>query len=337
MFRAALVGHWHPHSHYPDARYAKEFLAQPDCSVTCVWDPDEETAKNWAAEYNADYSTDLEAVISRNDVDAVIVTSKPDDHMAIFTMACKYHKHIFTEKVLSFRSDEAQKISRMVKESGIKFAIAFTRIGIPQLAYARKLVEDGTLGTPVLFRCLCGHAQGVKDTLPPYWYDASLTGGGAMIDLGFNSAYLARYIMGPFTSVSSSFSNTVIHKQVEDCASCNVLFANNAMGLIDATFDSPCMSVFELQVYGTKGSYYARFGGSDVAELNLDGKGHEILELQSLSKEIRPPVTTWVHACVNDTDVGPYGIDFAVDMVRFMEAAYQSARENGKRVPVLHE
>ena len=152
-----------------------------------------------------------------------------------------------------------------------------------------------------------------------------------MIDLGFNSAYLAQYVMGNFESVSASFRDSVLGKPVEDCASCNVFFKNGAMGLIDATFDSPSMSVFELSVYGTLGAYHARFGGAEMAELHIEGQPREHLELSALPCDVEPPVTTWVKACLTGSSIGPYGIDNAVELVKFMNAAYQSHRENGLR------
>lgn len=334
MFRVALISRWHPHSQKPDERYVKKLLSFPECSVRCVWDRDAKTAAAWAKEYNADFSTDLRQVVAREDVDGLIVTSNPSDHMEIYALAAEYGKHVFTEKVLSFHADEAKEIRRLVHESGIRFAIAFTRIGIPQLAYARRLLADGVLGTPVMFRCLCGHAGGVQDKLPDYWYDPQLTGGGAMIDLGFNSAYLARYIMGDVVSVSASFGYDILHKPVEDCASCNVRFQNGAMGLLDATFDSACLSVFELALYGTKGSYYARFGGGDMAELSIDGEGRKQLDIAHLPSPVPDPVSVWYKACTEGGSVAPYDVDAAAQMVYFMNAAYESAARNGQRVAV---
>ena len=55
MFRIALLSRWHVHSHKPDERYVKEFLKNPDCKVTCVWDKDEAIAKEWAEEYGVPY------------------------------------------------------------------------------------------------------------------------------------------------------------------------------------------------------------------------------------------------------------------------------------------
>lgn len=106
------------------------------------------------------------------------------------------------------------------------------------------------------------------------------------------------------------------------------------MGLIDATFTSPLMSVFELAVYGTEGAYYARFGGSSIAELRLNGQSPKALSLDEIPESLKSPVQTWVDACVNGGSDKDYGVDAAIDMVKFMLAAYQSDKEKGKRVTI---
>ena len=337
MFRIALISRWHVHAHKPDERYVKEFLKHPDCCVTCVYDRDPDIAREWGAEYGVPYDTDLEAVLSRSDVDGILVTSQASEHREIFLAAAKHKKHIFTEKVLAFSMEDAYAIRDAIRQSGVKFCIAFTRLSVKQLAYAKTLVEEKAIGDPVYFRCMCGHDQGFRDLLPAYWYDPAVTGGGAMIDLGFNSAYLARYILGEMESVSSSFSDAILHKRVEDHASCNVRFRNGAMGLIEAGFDSPALSVFELTLYGTKGAYYARFGGADVAELRLSGEKNRIIPLSELSSPLRSPIETWIAACTDGGSDADYGIDAAIDLVAFMEAAYTSAKLDGKRVRIMRE
>lgn len=332
MLRVALLSRWHVHSHKPDERYVKEFLKQPDCKVTCVWDKDEQVAKEWGEQYGVPYFTDLEAVLSRDDVDGVLVTSMASEHRKIFISAAEHKKHIFTEKVLSFTLEDAYAIKEAIVRNGVKFCISFNRLAIKQLAYAKKLVDEGTLGTPVYFRCMCGHDQGFRDTLPEYWYDPEISGGGAMMDLGFNSAYLARYIMGGIESVSSNFSYSILNKRVEDNASCNVKFKNGAMGVIEASFTSPLLSIFELTLYGTKGAYYARFGGADTAEIRLSGEANRIIPLDELPQTIKSPVKTWIDACTNGTSEADYGIDAAIDLVKYMIAVYESDRLDGARV-----
>jgi len=332
MFRVALLSRWHGHAQAPDERYVKEFLKQPDCCVSCVWDEDPQIAREWGEQYNVPYYTDLESILSREDVDGVLVTSNPKDHIRILTAAAEHKKHIFTEKVLALNLNEALAIREAVVRNDVKFCISFNRLAIKQLVHAKTLLEDGTLGTPVSFRCLCTHNQGYLDTLPAYWYDPQITGGGALIDMGFNSTYLARYIMGNISSVSTLLSDSLLHKQVEDSCICSVKFANGAIGTIEASFCTPAMSIFELELCGTNGGYYARFGGSNHAEIRLHGEKNQIIDLNDIPQLLASPVQTWVDACVNGTDDSVYGIDAAVDMVKFMLAAYASADKEGKRM-----
>lgn len=332
--RVGLISRWHVHSHAPDERYVKEFLSVPGCSVTCVWDKDQTVARKWAEEYGVDAEESLESLLSRDDVDGVIVTSEAADHKEIFLAAAAHKKHIFTEKVLSFTVEEANEIRDAIKKSGVKFCISFMRLGIKQLAYARTVLESGEIGEAVQFRCLCGHRGGLNGDLPDYWFDPAICGGGAMIDLGFNSAYLARYIMGRMTSVSSVYSDRLLGKRVEDNAICSVTFENGAIGTIESTFTSPCLSVFELAVYGTKGAYYARFGGDGTAQLNVMGKGLRTLTEDEIPAELDTPMKTWINAVEHGASDEVYGIDAAVDMVRYMVAAYRSHAENGKRTVI---
>ena len=332
MFRVALVSRWHVHSHKPDERYVKDLLNQPDCKVVAVWDSNPETAREWAEEYGVTAEPTLDALLCREDVDGILVTSAAQDHKEIFIKAAEHKKHIFTEKVLSFNLEDAYAIRDAVKKNGVKFCISFMRLGIKQLTYAKTLIDEGVIGTPVSFRCLCGHDLGLSDALPEYWFDPDICGGGAMIDLGFNSTYLARYIMGDIKSVSSNFGYSVLNKKVEDNAACSVVFETGAIGSIEATFTSPLMSIFELSVYGTKGAYYTRFGGGDCAELRLAGKKPEQIPLSELPTGLDTPVATWVKACTEGASDELYGIDAAVDMVKFMVAAYRSANEGGIRV-----
>ena len=95
---------------------------------------------------------------------------------------------------------------------------------------------------------------------------------------------------------------------------------------------SMLISVFELTLYGTKGAYYARFGGADVAELRLAGEKNRLLDIKALPDTLKSPVKTWVDACVNGASDRDYGIDAAIDLVKFMIAAYESDRQDGIRV-----
>ena len=83
---------------------------------------------------------------------------------------------------------------------------------------------------------------------------------------------------------------------------------------------------------GTKGAYYTRFGGGDMAELRLAGEKSKEISLSKIPSALNTPGVAWIKACTEGASDEVYGIDAAVDMVKYMVAAYRSASEDGKRV-----
>ena len=71
-----------------------------------------------------------------------------------------------------------------------------------------------------------------------------------------------------------------------------------------------------------------------IAELRLNGQLPKSLSLDEIPESLKSPVQTWVDACVNGGSDKDYGVDTAIDMVKFMLAAYQSDKEKGKRVTI---
>ena len=69
-----------------------------------------------------------------------------------------------------------------------------------------------------------------------------------------------------------------------------------------------------------------------MAELRLAGEKSRTLPLEDLPQALRSPIKTWIDACTNGGSDKAYGIDAAIDLVRFMQAAYRSADQNGARV-----
>ncbi|MBE5767250.1 MAG: Gfo/Idh/MocA family oxidoreductase [Clostridiales bacterium] len=333
MFRVALLGRWHVHAMKPDERYLREFLQIPDCAVTCVWDKNPEVAEKWGAEHGYPVEYDLETLLSREDVDGVIVTAEPKAHREILVAAANHKKHIFTEKVLALTLEDAYAIKDAVEKNGVKFGISFYRMAEKPMAYAKKLIEDGTIGKPSMFRCMCNVPVGlVPGAVPDYWFEPEICGGGSMLDLGFNSVYIARYILGEAESVVSAFSNSILQGKAEDCGTSVIKFKSGVIGVIDTAYTAAPISTFELTLYGTEGTYNVRFGGNDIIELQHFGGAKEILNAADLPEaDVAHVMQAWVDACTKGTSDKDYGIDAAVDMVKIMVAAYESDKD-GKRV-----
>ena len=334
MFNVALISRWHVHAQGHHARYTKQLLKNEKCKIKCVFDDDEEIARTWGEELGVDWYTELEDVLSKDDIHGVVITSETSRHKEIMIAAARHGKHIFTEKALTFNAEDAYEIKREIEKAGVKFCIAYPHLATKQFAYANTLVQEGTLGDVVLVRCLVGHDQGLTGLIPEYWYDPDVCGGGAMMDLGYHAAYLAGMVLGKAKSVSSTFTYYTGHAS-EDTATCSVVYENGAQATLEATFVSPGLNFYDFTVYGTKGAYHTKVGRCD-SYLRISGESiPRVLPYEVIpDAQLKSPMSTWVDACIDDTDIGVYGIDAAIEIVKLMEAAYTSAAKNGERTDV---
>lgn len=132
------------------ARIVAEAL--PGATLQVVCDMDGVRAKSVADAYGAaDVGTDPQAVIARDDVDAVIVAS-PDVTHAPLSMACiRAGKRVLCEKPLSQSSAECLTVMAAEQAAGAQFVqLGFMRRYDQSYAEMRQAVQDGTIGRPLM-------------------------------------------------------------------------------------------------------------------------------------------------------------------------------------------
>ncbi len=319
IVRAALVGAWHVHFN----QYAKEFSSREDCRITALWDDEPSRGSACAAEYGCPFEPDYDRLLSRNDVDAVIVCSATSQHRELIEAAARAGKHIYTEKVLAFTLEEARSIAAVVEKAGVKFCISYPWMCRDFVQGGKRLIDSGALGEITYVRMRNCHNGAVAGWLPAYFYDPVLCGGGAMMDLGAHSMYLMDYFLGLPAAVTSIFTK-VTDKAVEDNAVTLLEYANGAIGSAETGFVST-NDPYSIEIAGTKGVFLS--GGPENRTLvNLDGQWKEAALPPSLPK----PMDLWVDGILQGTPI-PSDIQAAVRLSQLMEAAYRSAAE-GKRI-----
>ena len=94
MIRIAMLSKWHVHA----AGYASQIQKAEDATITCVWDDDAARGQAWAKELSVAFEPDLDHLLAREDVDAVVVDTPTSDHARVMVAAARAGKHIFTEK-----------------------------------------------------------------------------------------------------------------------------------------------------------------------------------------------------------------------------------------------
>lgn len=325
--KVGLVSRWHVHAN----EYADTVKHFPGVEITAVWDESSERGKKWADELGCRYFGDYNSFLTKGDVDAVVIASPTSMHPHLLVKAAKAGKHIFCEKALTVRLTEAIRVQTAIRENGVKFTISFPHKSRPELLYAKEALESGRLGKITYARVRNVHNGASSGWLPSYFYDESLCGGGAMIDLGAHPMYTLPWLLGRPVFVQSLFTD-ITHCGTEDNAVSLIEFESGATGVAETGFVSE-FNPYTLELSGTEGYLLIRGNRVEIADKSTGGKLYCVTELPKM----RPlPIVGWLSWCMGQSEA-PKGcsIEDAVALTALTQAAYQAQKTGDKTYVVI--
>lgn len=326
MLNVAMLSGWHAHAR----GYAKAVTAMEDARVSVVWDELPERGQAWAKELEAPFEPDLDAVLAREDVDAVVCDAPTNMHADIMVAAANAGKHIFTEKVLALTIAECNRIRDAVEAANVRFCISFPFRTRPGSIFAYNAVRDGLIGDLTFLRARVAHNAGSAGWLPPHFWGPVQCGGGAMMDLGAHPMYLIRWIAGQPKRISSTFTYHTGH-EVEDNAVSVIEFENKCIGVAETSFMST-YSPSSIELSGTDGAIFV--GGPaesiQIRSNKLDNK--EWHTPNPLPEEGPPPIRTWIDGILHGAPI-PFDIEQGTQLTELMQYAYVAHRE-GRQVEI---
>ncbi|MEJ8638429.1 Gfo/Idh/MocA family oxidoreductase [Streptomyces sp. NPDC006475] len=166
----------------------------------------------WAAA-----ETDWRHLITRDDVQLVDVCTPGDSHAEIAIAALEAGKHVLCEKPLANSVAEAEAMTAAAERARARGQVAmvgFNYRRVPAIAYARKLIGEGRLGTLRHLRFTYLQDWLVDPDFPLTWrLQREHAGSGALGDLGAHIVDLAQYLAGePLVGVSA-LSETFVRER----------------------------------------------------------------------------------------------------------------------------
>jgi predicted dehydrogenase len=124
----------------------------PETRVVAVSDPLGTLAKDIAEEFDVPKSyTDPVAMIDDKNVDAVVIVTPTHVHREQVIAAAASRKPTFCEKPPALSLDEVIAMKQAIEKSGVFFQMGFMRRFDAGYAAAHKQIQDGRIGTPLVF------------------------------------------------------------------------------------------------------------------------------------------------------------------------------------------
>lgn len=154
----------------------------------------------------------LEEVLADDSVDSVHLTTPNRFHFEQAAAALRSGKHVLCEKPLARTAEEARAMRDAAVEAGVVHMVAFNYRRTPAVALARKLIDEGAIGTVRNFRGTYLQDWSNDPDLPLSWrFRQAVAGSGALGDIGTHVIDFARYLVGEISDV-----NAMTMRYIED-------------------------------------------------------------------------------------------------------------------------
>ena len=237
--------------------HAQALADLPDVAeLVTIVDRDPAKAQELAARYGAEATTDLDAVLRRDDIDAVTICTPSGVHADGAVAALDAGKHVVVEKPIDITLAAADRIIDAEKRSGKTVAVISQHRFDRSTEKVLQAVRDGNLGP--ITSAIASHAWWRGQT----YYDSgdwrgtwALDGGGAIMNQTVHTINLMVTAVGTPVEVFA-YTGCLAHEriEVEDTAVAVVKFASGALGMIHGTTAAYPGLDASLRVFGSKGS-----------------------------------------------------------------------------------
>lgn len=189
---------------------------------------------------------DAGELLSRDDVDAVLVTAPSGLHAELAVGVAEAGRHLYLEKPLATSLADGERVVAAARAAGIVAAIGFNRRFHPAIRRARSVVRTGGIG----------RVSHVRTTFTdpgqnlPAWKLARADGGGALLDLASHHVDLLRFLLD--AEVEDVAAIVTSSRSEHDGAILRLRLSDGAEAEIEVGFRPPEEDVLELA--GTLGT-----------------------------------------------------------------------------------
>lgn len=295
-----------------------------------IADPFIEDAKKVAEKFGIkSVSADYKDILSKSEIEAVLICSPTDTHFQFIIEAAEAGKHIFCEKPVDLSLDKIQIILNTVEKAGVKLMVGFNRRFDPNFSRVKQMVKSGKIGNPHLLK-ITSH----DPAPPPAEYVA--VSGGMFLDMTIHDFDMARFVVDSEIIEVYAKANVLIDPAIGkagdvDTAITTLFFENGAIGTILNSRQAVYGYDQRLEIFGSEGmintdnnkhdthSYYNKLGSHGALPLDF------FMDRYTESYAIE--IEAFVNAVINNAEIPVTGKDGLMSIAVGL-AAKKSVAEN---------
>jgi predicted dehydrogenase len=227
----------------------------PKAELKAIVDADLKRAEQVAQELEIGHYYDkVEAVAERRDVQAVVVVTPAKFHGSTMRACAEAGKDIFCEKPFTLTVEEADSLLDLTSKAGVRVQVGHVRRYDPPNVRAKKRIEAGEIGDPVLFKSLA------RDPAPPpVSYMASGVNGMFFQDSTVHEFDLGRWLMSDEIAEVHAYGGVLVFPDAAkfndiDTALVNMKFSRGTLGGVENYMQSGYGYDIRTEIVGSKGT-----------------------------------------------------------------------------------
>ncbi|MEO8353775.1 MAG: Gfo/Idh/MocA family oxidoreductase, partial [Chthoniobacteraceae bacterium] len=183
-------------------------------------------------------SANFEEIVTRDDVQAVIIATPNFLHPPIAMLAAQHGKHVLCEKPLALNPEDARAMAAAAEAANVRHMTAFTYRFVPAMRYLHHLVRSGDLGQVYHYRSCRLQDWGTRNL--GWRQQRQLAGTGELGDMLSHRIDFAQHLIGPMKRLVANTKRLVDVREgapsdLDDWVAILAEFYNDATGVLESS------------------------------------------------------------------------------------------------------
>ena len=237
--------------------HAAALAALPEAEFVAACDADPARAADFAARYGARAYADLDALLAREAVQAVVIGTPHPLHAPAAIRAAEAGVHVLVEKPMAASLRDCDAMLAAARRAGVRLGVISQRRFYEPVRRMKEAIDAGKIGRPVL-----GTFQMYSWRDPAYYRSDpwrgkwSTEGGGVLVNQSPHQLDLLRWLMGDeIAEIGGAWAN-LNHPEieVEDTAVATIRFKGGGLGSVVTSVSQRPGLYTKVHIHGSNGA-----------------------------------------------------------------------------------
>ena len=234
--------------------------------VTCFWDENDERADAASAKFPDMARKATMSDILSEDISAVLITCETAFHMETVEKAACAGKDIILYKPMALTLREADRIVEIVRQTKVRFTMAWQMRTDPQNQRMKELIDSGELGKVCLFRRRHGLSVHKWDGFENTWHNDPKLNRDIFADDSSHPVNLMLWYFGMPQSVMCEMATMINPRVPNDNGVAIFKYPDGKIAEIALSFTT-CAADPTTEIYLSEGTVIQRYGDAPGTKL----------------------------------------------------------------------